>query len=367
MQKTIGLKIECSKCILPAEYEGATFQKIKNKTTCNFCQDHNEIKFLGYNQLIRDIDLNNSEKIGVTVSGGKDSIYVWKKIVEFYGSKSVIGFNHNKIGLVHPVAQDNLRNAAKILDCELVQYNDYEMFPRFKKNLEALFHHPDPAMVRVALCAGCRVGITGKLFSLGKDRGINKFINASSYLELAPFKSALMMKKGKGNEKEGLLMGLEENPMYNFDNNVDTIMKDDSHCHDSKLSRGGSKKIYNDIDFFDYFHYFPNIPQDTEKEVKNELNWQKVGHGWHFDCQIEAFKDLFYYGLLGYTELENKLSSMIRHNLLSRCDAINQLNYCRKKLQDSYQIRKKLLSSLSISNLESHLQAFCKDSKYIVY
>lgn len=256
----IGLPPGCGKCVFPKEYAGAVFRSVNSETVCNFCFEHQERKFLGGKQLIGDLNLDTDEQVGVTVSGGKDSLYAWMWLVDRLSSERVVAFNHRKIGLVHPIAEDNLSRAAAILKSELVQFSDTEMLPRFRKNLAALLANPDPAMIRVALCAGCRAGISGKMFALGKNKGIAKFVNAASYLELAPFKAALMKMKGSGSEKLGLLRGLKKNSLYNHGDSIQTIMADDDHCHKTQLAGGKSFELYPKIQYFDFDRYLPNIP-----------------------------------------------------------------------------------------------------------
>src|SRR3990167_3848798 len=78
----IGLPLGCDKCVLPAGYAGADFVEEKSgKTICNFCKDHVEPIFLGEDQFIYDLGLQEGEQIGVTVSGGKDSMYAWMWLV----------------------------------------------------------------------------------------------------------------------------------------------------------------------------------------------------------------------------------------------------------------------------------------------
>jgi len=362
---TIGLPLACDRCVIPQGYAGATFSHIKDRTICNFCLDHQERKFLGGKQLIHDLNLGSNEQVGVTVSGGKDSLYAWMWLVDHLGPDKVVAFNHCKVGLVHPVVKDNLMQATMILDSELIQFFDTEMLPRFRKNLAALLIKPDPAMVRVALCAGCRVGISGKMFELGKSIGITKFVNAASYLELAPFKAAIMKAKGDGNEKLGLIRGLKENLLYNHGDNIQTIMLDDDHCHETQLTGEKFFKLYPKIQYFDFHRYIPNIPSQYEIAVKKRLNWNRPERSWHFDCLVESFKDMFYYGILGYTETDYKLSAMVRYHLLSRNKAINQLLNTRRKLVNSKEEIIELMNQLGVGHLASRVENFYQNSPFL--
>ena len=98
------------------------------------------------------------------VSGGKDGLYAWMTLCEIYGGDRVIAFNYHKTGIVHELVYQNILNASKILNSELVIVKDDEFLPRFKNNLESFLKNPDSAMVRVALCTGCKYGITGELY-----------------------------------------------------------------------------------------------------------------------------------------------------------------------------------------------------------
>lgn len=136
------------------------------------------------------------------VSGGKDGLYAWMTLCEMYGGDRVIAFNYHKTGIVHELAYQNILNASKILNSELVIVKDDEFLPRFKNNLESFFKNPDPAMVRVALCTGSRYGITGELYETAYSKyKMTQFVSAASYLELAPFKGELLKEKGNGNSK----------------------------------------------------------------------------------------------------------------------------------------------------------------------
>lgn len=361
-----GLPFACEKCVLPKGGAGVNFFHNGNSgKICNFCSEHQEPTFLGEERLICDLNLDTNEQIGITVSGGKDSLYVWMKLVDLLGSNRVIAFNHRKVGLVHPIAEENLARAEKILGSKLIQFSDAKMLPRFHKNLSALLANPDPAMVRVALCAGCRFGISGEMFALGEERDITKFVSAASYLELAPFKAAIMKSKGNGDEKTGLLKGVKENPLYYHSDNIQTIMQDDRHCHKTQLSGKKSFDLYPQIQYFDFDRYVPNVPSQYEAAVKERLNWHRPERSWHFDCLIESFKDIFYYGTLGYTETDYNLSAMVRHKLLSRNEAERQLLEYRKKLINSEEEIAELMNKLGVKSLIPQMENFYQNSVFL--
>lgn len=321
-------RIGCDYCVIPHDYKTAEFKiDNKGKKICNYCEKHVIQEFKGLDQLKKDIDLQDNEKIGIMVSGGKDGLYAWMTLCEMFGSDRVVAFNHHKTGIVHDLAYQNIINASKILNSELVVVKDDDFLPRFKNNLESFLKNPDPAMVRVALCAGCRYGITGELYETAYSKyKISKFVSAASYLELAPFKGELLKEKGNGNSKYGLIRGLAENVNYNFPDNIEIILRDDNLEYKAKNKKGKIlSQEFSKYQLFDFDNYIPNNPQKYEEAVKEKLNWKRPERSWHFDCLVETFKDFFYYGLLGYTETEFKLSQMIRYKLLTREEALDQL------------------------------------------
>src|SRR5512146_1613544 len=92
----VGLPLGCDRCVLPAGYLGANFIEKDGEKICNFCDTHEARQFLGLTQLVRDLNLGDQEKVGVTVSGGKDSVWMWMTMVDLLGKDKVIAFNHHK-------------------------------------------------------------------------------------------------------------------------------------------------------------------------------------------------------------------------------------------------------------------------------
>lgn len=360
-------RIGCDYCVIPHDYKTAEFKiDNKGKKICNYCEKHVIQEFKGLDQLKKDIDLQDNEKIGIMVSGGKDGLYAWMTLCEMFGGDRVVAFNHHKTGIVHDLAYQNIINASKILNSELVVVKDDDFLPRFKNNLESFLKNPDPAMVRVALCAGCRYGITGELYETAYSKyKISKFVSAASYLELAPFKGELLKEKGNGNSKYGLIRGLAENVNYNFPDNIEIILRDDNLEYKAKNKKGKIlSREFSKYQLFDFDNYIPNNPQKYEEAVKEKLNLKRPERSWHFDCLVETFKDFFYYELLGYTETEFKLSQMIRYKLLTREEALNQLESYYATMDNSIDNIIDLLESMDMEYLKDDVIKFYNNSKY---
>jgi len=294
--------------------------------------------------------LKNEEKIGVTVSGGKDSMYVWQRLVSKFGPERVIAFNHHKINAVHSIATKNLKDAQKILKSELVIIEDSDFFERFKKNLKTYIKTPNPAILRAVICAGCRYGISNGIFKEAKKYNVKKIVNGASYLELEPFKGHYMEKLGNGSEEKGLLLGLTENKEYLSKSNLEIIIKDHFNCHEKNLS---NKINSSDIEYINFFDYVENNPRLIKKEVVENLNWSHpVGVTWRFDCLVEDFKQFFYLNEYGYSELDFKYSEMVRYGLISREKSMQTIETQNAKILSDYD---RLLKFLHDMNSEKEI------------
>jgi len=356
----------CDFCVLVKGYESAFFEKRNNKTICNFCENFREQEPLGVDQLIKKLSLKAKEKIGVTVSGGMDSLHVWAYMVKLFGYERVVAFNHYKMGLVHPIALENLMTAEKILSSKLIQINDHKFFHRFKKNIFALLKKPDPAVVRVVLCAGCRTGISQEIFSEANRLGITKIVNGQTRIDFAPFKDALLVKKGEGNKIKGLMKCLYENTKYYHGDNLIKIMQDEENYHWGKIGRSKNRDLLKQVIYIDFYRYIKYVPSNVEATVKNELNWKSpTGNNWHFDCLVVPVKNYIYYGLLGYTELESKLSQLIRSGFMSKEFAAEELQRKRNKIIESKEYLFSFFHGIKCEKLIYNLEYFCKKSPYL--
>ncbi|SHJ91643.1 tRNA(Ile)-lysidine synthase TilS/MesJ [Clostridium cavendishii DSM 21758] len=320
----------CIKCGLAFDYPESHSEIIDD--TCLYCKDFNKKIFLGEDTLIDR--LQNYEKIGVSVSGGKDSIYVWYWLVSKFGSNRVIAFNHNKGKAVDPIASENILRAQKILKSEVVVIYDSEFYPRFVKNLSTYIKNPNPAIARAVLCSGCRYGISQRIFDEAKKYDVNCIVNGSSYLEKVPFKSYHMKQYGDGSEIRGLLKGLYETDEYLSKENLEIIIRDHFYSHEINLS---NQKNSANIDYINFFDYLENDIKRIKSIVTSKLDWKHPKNSdWHFDCIIEKFKNYFYLIEYGYSEVDFKYSEMVRYGLLSRDEAISLLKEDNEKMLNSF-------------------------------
>ena len=356
----------CQNCGMTCRYLNA-FHHSDRKTGCSICRDRGEKAFKGLEALKRDIDLQPGERIGVTTSGGKDSIHALSVMVDLFGSDRVAALTHHKVGLTDPIAEENLRKAVSILGTELITVEETKMQERFRRNLALLIRNPDPAMVRVVLCAGCRYGITEELYRKGEQAGIRKYVSAASYLELAPFKEELLAMHGEGDTDRGFEALMKRYREYDYDDNLFYIRRDNGYKYKSNRSddRGGLKDRVNEYHLFDLDNYLENNPEQIERYVAERLGWQRNERSWHFDCIIEEVKDMFYYGMLGFTETDFKLAGMVRYGLMTVEEARRQLSIVRWQLEHSYPKMEQFFIRFGLSDSLTDLRRFYRESRYL--
>lgn len=358
------MKGRCLRCGLPGIYE---FGDIRDGE-CKFCRNFKRKTFLGEEQMLRDLDVQDGEKIGITLSGGKDSCYMAGKLADLLGPDKVTAFFYYKPGLTSSVARDNVEKVRKTLGINVETVEDTQAFSRFRKNLEVVLRHPDPALTRIALCVGCRFGITENLYRRGEEMGIMKYMSGASYLELAPFKEELLAAKSLRNDiNEGFEIVLNGCPALHYGNNRELMIRDNKYKYknnDTEQNNFGTSYRYR---LFDFDNYFENNPEEVERAVTERFDWKKTDRSWHFDCVIEEFKDVFYFGNLGYTELDFKLAAMVRYGLISREEAMNRIREQAESISRSFTDFKGKLIRMGLSHCLDDLRNLYKELPYLNY
>lgn len=312
---------KCVVCGLTSNY---IFGQFDHNGSCKTCRDfrHENKEFKGVSALIREVDLGEDDKMGVTVSGGKDSIYLWAKMVEIFGNDHVTAFCYYRPGITHPLAMENVKNTGRILNAPFYVYTDETAYERLRTNFRILLDNPQPALVRVALCSGCRYGITKTLL-------------------------------------------LKEYPELDFDNNLEVLRRDQKFKYKNNDTKDNNFSIDYEYQLFDYDNYCENNPEEIEKYVVEHFNWKKSDRSWHFDCKIEDFKDVFYYGMLGYTECDFKYSAMVRYGLLSREESIRLTEEHHRSIRDGFTGLAAKLEDLGFKELVPLLKNFYDSSVFL--
>ena len=355
---------KCAKCGLTGSYRSLDL----HGGECKFCRNFQKRSFPGENRLLKDLDLQPDEKIGVTVSGGKDSIYMWGVLTELLGADHILALTYYRPYITSEVALDNVKKTKNILGTDLLICTDTDAYARFRRNLEILLEDPKPEAVRVLLCAGCRFGITERLYREGQKRNVRKFFSGASYLELAPFKEELIEARSpRRNSDEGLERIIMDYPSMDYGDNLEIIRRDHHYKYKSNETERGQLKVGSEIRLFDFDDYFENDPDRIERIVMQKYGWQKTDRSWHFDCPIEDIKDVFYYGLLGYTEMDFRTAAMVRYDLLTKEQAHRIIAAEADKLANSYPKMVRILKRHQLEHRMPQLDALYRESPWLIF
>ena len=354
---------ECTKCGLTTAY---SYSKLNDYKECKFCQNFQRKNFLGKEKLLADVDLQPGEKIGVTISGGKDSVYMLGVLSEILGAENIYALSYYRPGISNPIALDNVKRITDILGVKLYVYTDTVAYKRFRRNFELLLSNPKPEAVRVLLCAGCRYGITEQLYKEGIKHNIVKYFSGASYLELAPFKEELIENRSQCKDAdEGLEKIIAEYPDLDYDDNLMIIRRD--HHYKYKNNDTGRVQINTElaIKLFDFDDYFENNPEKIEDIVRHKYGWKNENRSWHFDCIIEDIKDVFYYALLGYTEMDFRVAAMVRYGLITKEQARKIITAQADKIAHSYPEMLECLKKHKLEHLIPQLKKLYQTSQYL--
>jgi len=331
----------CSRCLLPETYPNIRYNE---DGVCNYCLSYTPIEYKGEEKLeellgfYRDRGAKYDYDCVVGVSGGRDSTFTLYELVKRYNMR-VLAYNYDN-GFVSEEAKENVKAITEALGVELVTIK-YDQTRYFRNNLKALLKKFSPAMVPT-LCLGCRYGIVSGACKIAMKYKVPLVFFSSSRLEKTQFKNEFF-KKGNAvfnNRIMGMASEFFTNPSYFKPSFLTMYIRDyfhdDSHLHPlSPVLRlmYGKVKI---VEFFDYIRW---DEKRIEHTIEKQLNWKKpeeVKSSWRFDCMVHFFKDYFYLNSVGFTELDDLLSNMIREGMIERDVAL-------KRLFDEYDSKMKSL------------------------
>jgi hypothetical protein len=74
---------------------------------------------------------------------------------------------------------------------------------------------------------------------------------------------------------------------------------------------------------------------------------------------------VFYYGTLGYTETDGHLSAQVRHRLIDRETAIEELLQGRRDIIEGREGIHALMDTLGVGHLKGKMDEFCKNSPFL--
>jgi hypothetical protein len=344
----------CSKCLLPDSLPGSNFNE---NGECYWCQT----QFPNYTPIGADkfeTILKQSKRKGDTadclvgVSGGKDSSYALFQMKQKFGMK-VEAFTYVHDGLTD-FALENAKSVCNSLGVKhhLLSLPNHKHLKTFKSFFTAWLASENP-LAAAMTCVACKhLHILGT--RLAKERKIPMVIWSMCPLEVPPFiptqPEGGKDKKAKGMLGLSLLLGKSIIKQEGFRK---AFLGDIPTCVYGSLAfrpdSGYLKFKYPELRHLYYFDFINWDSSEILSSLKANTEWavpEHVTNDWHSDCLFNVFKEYMFQKMLGSSYTDAFLSNQIRHGLLTREQAWNELI----KSKEFY--AKELIKTLSILDME---------------
>ena len=350
----------CTKCILPENYPGITFNE---EGICNYCITYKERKYEGIEILKAKIDSflknkkdrNKNYDCVLGLSGGRDSSYLLYYLVKVLNLR-VLAYSVDH-GFIPEQTKLNMKNMTDILKVKLViEKHDY-LKKSLKHHILSWMHRPSAAMVGV-LCTGCRYNLESGIRNFTKKNKISLIFKGDHPFEAQYYKFDIMKINPNSRSRKrhlfilGYLSQLIRNPRW--------ILNPTCFIEQIKefYNRYPIKIAKSDISTIGPFvSYIKWDEKEVISTIKNKLNWKEcpnIESTSRGDCYIALLKLYLYKKTLGFNDKDDDFSSLIRAGQLSREGALERL----KKEEISEEVIKEIFNKLglSYSDLERSLR-----------
>lgn len=330
----------CSRCVMPAKVV-----EQDSSGLCSLCQqDDGRINYKGESALRKLLDHHqelarrNGSKYDciMSISGGKDSTYALYQLVRRFNMR-VLCFTYRH-AFAHPQAIENLQQAIKRLDLDLVINDDDSLQKRYlRHNLQSLSGLSSQKLRRSfnLICTGCNDGYARSALDLARRHKISLIVQGGcpvepdlKFLELGvnqqrSYMGSVLRMIGR-DVRVVLGSGMFYNPLY-F-RNVLRQLGSIKVLWNLVAARLPKKKAR--VSKIHFFNYLPWDEKTILEPIVNELGWRKPDSQdstTRFDCIIHLLLDRLTSRHLGLTDKEQMYSSMIRKGLISRQEAQERL------------------------------------------
>jgi glucosamine--fructose-6-phosphate aminotransferase (isomerizing) len=317
----------CSKCILPIT---TPFIQFNDMGICNFCEEHNHIRFHGQEVLEKLVakikKSNNSPDCLAAFSGGRDSAFGLHFLKKELGLNP-IAYTYDW-GMVTDIARENQARILGKLGIEhiVVSADITQKRVDIKNNINAWLKKPHLGMVPLFMQGDKQCEFYAD--KIMKEYKINTmFFFRGNELEKEEFKNGHCGIKDADeggvihnlafHKKLKLLAfyGLQylQNPAYFNSSFFDTAL--------AYFSTYIQKHNYIYI-----WHYIPWDEKKIISTLKNEYNWSTSEESistWRTDDGSSAFYNYIYLTIQGFTENDSFRSRQIREGVLNREEALN--------------------------------------------
>jgi len=360
----------CTKCILPENYPGITFNE---EGICNHCITYKEREYLGGVALKEKIDSflkskkdrNKNYDCVLGLSGGRDSSYLLYYLIKVLNLR-VLAYSVDN-GFIPEQTKLNMKNMTDILNVKLVIEENDHLKKCLNHHILSWMHRPSPAMVGM-LCTGCKLGIDIGILNFAKKNKIPVIISGGTPFEGHGYKFNIMKINPNSRKNYSFVLGylsrIIRNPRWILNRTCLITQIKEYYYHYSHYRKIIKKSGILEISpFWTHIRWKENEVIST---IKNELKWAKnpnTESTWRGDCDVALLKLYLYKKTLGFNDKDDGLSSLIRDNQISREEALERLN---KEGEIPEKVVKEIFDKLGLnySDLKIALR-MVRENKYV--
>lgn len=324
----------CNNCILPNTYPYINFDE---NNICNYCNSYIPNEYLGIDALNELVDKIKSEKSRydclVGLSGGRDSSYLVYKLVKEL-NMNVLAYSYNN-GSMTESARENVKKISEKLDIKTIIIDkDADKNSRiFKRNFLAWAKKPSIGMIQM-FCVGCRAGILKYQHPLMKRYNINYLADGGSLNEDTYHKLSFLGLKDTNDDifirtRDATTLGEPSRAkMFKL---LFAVLKEAFRnpyfinplifVEGIKEFRLISSKFAKGKSFFKPLSYEKYDEDKVINVITEELDWKKPSYyapTWRSDCKIAILKNYCFFKMVGFSDYDVMLSTMIREGLINR-------------------------------------------------
>ncbi|MDB0003480.1 hypothetical protein N9E50_02410 [Alphaproteobacteria bacterium] len=319
--------IRCKKCVLPSTFP---FIKFNSDGICNICINYEYKKEKGEKLLCDKISKFNKPKLLVPLSGGRDSCYALHYLNKIKNFKT-IAYTYDW-GFITDVARKNISNICGNLGVEhiLVSANIRKKRENVHNNILAWSKKPHLGMIPLFMAGDKQFFYFAE--KIRQENNCTDIIFGQNKFEETNFKSGFI---GINDFKYK-----KHNHYYDFNylGKISILFKylvqfinNPSYFNSSIYdSFAGYLSYY----FFPkrFIHFYDYIKWDEKKilkTLKSEYDWNEgvSNSTWRIGDSTSSFYNLIYLSAVGFTENDTFRSNQIRNNLISRDEALKNINH----------------------------------------
>jgi 3'-phosphoadenosine 5'-phosphosulfate sulfotransferase (PAPS reductase)/FAD synthetase len=321
----MGAKVLCRKCVLPECYPELT---LGPDGICSEC--HNVEKRQGHrlfeSDLIKILDKyrrHDGYDCIVMCSGGKDStaaLYMMKKRYKM----RPLAFTFNN-GFEDPIAVENVKKAADILQVDWINFRSEYMLDMFREMIKSSFRFP-----ACALCSLWYMQIVYRTVSQFKlDLVIGGWTEGQvSVRESAGIFSARRKKGFSGKGMNGLMAFLSKDVASFVEQMREKYDKYKKFPRDmSELNK--MFKASRRAKLISPHWFLPIGAEEYTRIIKDELGWKEIPFSYpagSTNCTLNYLGSLLCMEHFGFTHFHIEDGKLIRNGELTRAESLERLN-----------------------------------------